>query len=70
MDNQGNLTVKTLAIKKWLVWFIVIVVLGAILFIPYLRIPAKCIPCPSEMTYCPPCPTYNQSLAGYLRDKL
>jgi len=57
--------------KRWRIWLIALIALaglGAILFIPYLEVPATCMPCPPERDYCPPCPTYNQSLWEFLFD--
>ena len=47
---------------------IVIIILGAVFLIPYIRVAAECAPCPAGAV-CMPCPEYNQSLGGYILDK-
>jgi len=53
--------------KKWWFWLL-IAVIAAVLFVPYIRDPAQCAVCAPPPAYCPPCPTFYHSLAGYLID--
>ena len=66
--EQQQASLKKPMRKQWWFWLIVIIILGAVLFIPYIRVAAECAPCP-EGVVCPPCPEYNQSLAGYIVDQ-
>ncbi|MBI5037873.1 MAG: hypothetical protein HZC01_04190 [Candidatus Kerfeldbacteria bacterium] len=51
--------------KQWWLWLIIVAILIAVLFIPYISVPASCMPCPDTATNCPACPTYQQNLIEY-----
>ncbi|MFZ6036153.1 MAG: hypothetical protein ACOYUK_03345 [Patescibacteria group bacterium] len=50
------------AVRRWWLWLIVIAIVIAAVSIPYLSVPAQCVPCPEEASYCLPCPTYRESV--------
>ncbi|MDP2683750.1 MAG: hypothetical protein Q8P20_01710 [bacterium] len=67
MENNKTTLMKTPLLKKWWFWVIIAIILGAVLFVPYISVSAECSPCVEDQ-YCPPCPVYHYGLAGYIVD--